>query len=307
MAMKRTAKKSTAFVSSLRGPFGVVFLERDRDPSEVWLPHDAPPVIVPVGTILEQLTRKGQAVISKDERGPLWWHALLYLAERDLAQRRPEITVPPAIAAYLRFGPPSVRYRTLATAVEREFLTAGVPTIGKLTKKMPPDIMAPQDIAAWLMTIPVRRRRAAALALDAIYHRAYRGFWICELYGRVNNHRASIDTPVLRNWRKQGLKIRPKELPREWSFFEDLGPFDAALAELWWLIQHDRHARLCPICDAWFVPRGPRLWRQGYCADHRTNASRQVMKRRRAKAKREIQAKAKKVKEGRRGKAARAR
>jgi hypothetical protein len=300
--MKRKVKKcaalaptlpNPALASALREPFGLVFLERDRATTEVWLPAGAPPLTVPAGTVLEQLTRHGQTVVPESEGGRLWWHALLYLAERDLPRRRPEIPVPPSVAAWLRFDPPSVRYRKIAAEAKRQYLAASAPALAEATNKK----------------IRARRRRKAALDLYDIYKRVYRGPWIVELYERVNdpNHHAFIDRQQLQQWRKQGLPIPPQELPREWSFFKDLEPFDAALAELWWLIQHDVHARLCPVCYAWFVPQGARWWRQGYCADHRSNKARQQMKRLRAKAKRETQAKAKTVKEGRRGKAARAR
>jgi len=72
-------------------------------------------------------------------------------------------------------------------------------------------------------------------------------------------------------WQKSGLGVTAERLP--FYFYSTDSVYEAALAELWWCIEHRLTARRCRECSGWLVPSGPRWWLQHYCHLHRAEGS----------------------------------
>jgi hypothetical protein len=89
---------------------------------------------------------------------------------------------------------------------------------------------------------------------------------------------------VHRYWQRSGIAADVRDVPRVCYMTEDT--FGAALAEVWWCVEHQRTARQCKGCAGWFIPSGVRHWLQRYCSVCREEGSAARQRaRRRAKKK----------------------
>jgi len=91
------------------------------------------------------------------------------------------------------------------------------------------------------------------------------------VHRRVRKKMVLDPRPLREKWRKGGLNVPEGSMPLD--VYEGRTAVDAAIAELWWCIEHDRTVRWCRACDAPFVLTGRRAHRQQYCAVHRDEGS----------------------------------